>query len=314
MKPRPTASTAGRVSITPPGRSRLPVTRLSSWTAQVATSPNSCVETPTRPYTAADLAPASSRASRRTSSAAMPDAASARSGVNGSTAARTASSPSTYAGGVVSPSANSTCSMASSTNASVPGRTKWCSCAALAVSVRRGSTTTIRPPRSLQLAQPGREVGHRHQRAVGGHRVRPEDQEQVGPVDVGDGQQQLVAVHEVGEQLCGQLVDGRGAVLVAGPERLHHRGAVRHRAEAVHVGVAEVDRQRVAAVLVDGPGEVRRHQVERLVPGHLLPPVADAAHRAAQPVRVLVHVLERDRLGADVPARQRVVRRRPGPT
>ena len=79
----------------------------------------------------------------------MPLAAAARSGVNGRTAVRTASSPSTYDGGVVRPSSKSTCSIASSTKASVPGRTKWCSCAAWAVSVRRGSTTTIRPPRAL---------------------------------------------------------------------------------------------------------------------------------------------------------------------
>ena len=55
--------------------------------------------------------------------------------------------PSTYAGGSVRPSSKSTCSIASSTTASVAGRTKWCSSATLAVSVRRGSKTTIRPPR-----------------------------------------------------------------------------------------------------------------------------------------------------------------------
>ena len=87
--------------------------------------------------------------SRRISSAATPDAAAARSGVHGATARRTASTPSTYDGGVLaSPSSNSTCSIASSTAASVPGRTKWCSSATLAVSVRRGSSTTIRPPRA----------------------------------------------------------------------------------------------------------------------------------------------------------------------
>ena len=40
--------------------------------------------------------------------------------------------------------------MASTTTASEPGRTKKCSSAAFAVSVRRGSTTTIRPPRALR--------------------------------------------------------------------------------------------------------------------------------------------------------------------
>ena len=31
----------------------------------------------------------------------------------------------------------------------MPGRTKWCSSATFAVSVRRGSSTTIRPPRAV---------------------------------------------------------------------------------------------------------------------------------------------------------------------
>ena len=81
------------------------------------------------------------------SSAGTPLTSSARSGVNSATAVATASALSTYAGGRVRPSSNSTFSIASSTTASVPGRTKWCSEATLAVSVRRGSNTTIRPPR-----------------------------------------------------------------------------------------------------------------------------------------------------------------------
>ncbi len=77
----------------------------------------------------------------------MPLCRSARSGVKSAIAARTASTPLTYDAGRASPSSNSTLSIASSTNASVPGRTNRCSVATFAVSVRRGSTTTIRPPR-----------------------------------------------------------------------------------------------------------------------------------------------------------------------
>ena len=70
--------------------------------------------------------------------------------MNSATASATAPALSTYAAGRVSPSAKSTLSIASSTTASVPGRTNWCSVATLAVSVRRGSNTTIRPPRFLR--------------------------------------------------------------------------------------------------------------------------------------------------------------------
>ena len=87
--------------------------------------------------------------SRRIVSAGTPLCASARSGEYAATAARTASTPSAYAGTVPRPSASSTCSIASSTWASVPGRTNTCSLATLAVSVSRGSNTTIRPPRAL---------------------------------------------------------------------------------------------------------------------------------------------------------------------
>ena len=45
-------------------------------------------------------------------------------------------------------SANRTLTSANSSSASVPGRMAWCSSANCAVRVRRGSTTTILPPRS----------------------------------------------------------------------------------------------------------------------------------------------------------------------
>ena len=50
---------------------------------------------------------------------------------------------------MANPSASTTLTIASSTSASLPGRMKWCSVATLAVSVRRGSKTTICPPRAL---------------------------------------------------------------------------------------------------------------------------------------------------------------------
>ena len=118
-----------------------------------AREPNPVVETPMRPYAAPPPrlpAAASSRARRRTSSAAMPLTRSAASGVKGSTSSRTRSTRSTYGAGRVRPSSNSVRTMASTTTASEPGRTKKCSSAAFAVSVRRGSTTTIRPPRALR--------------------------------------------------------------------------------------------------------------------------------------------------------------------
>ena len=70
----------------PPGRSRLPVSTLMVWTAHWQTTPCAWVDTPIRPWTAADGAAARSRARPRTASAGMPLTCSASSGVKGSTA------------------------------------------------------------------------------------------------------------------------------------------------------------------------------------------------------------------------------------
>ena len=143
--------------------------------------------------------------------------------------------------------------------------------AILAVSVRRGSSTTIRPPRCLDRLGPAGEVGRGHQRAVGGHRVGAEHQEVRRTVEVGDRQQQLVAEQLPRHQLVRHLVDRRRAEPVAGAQRLHERHRVGRRAERVGVGVAEVDADRVAAVPVQRVGQPVGHEVERLVPADLLP-------------------------------------------
>ena len=129
------------------------------------------------------------------------------------------------------------------------------------------------PAAGVQVAHALREVGHRHQRAVGGHRVGADDQEPRRAVDVGDRQEELVAEHQVRHELVGELVDRGGGVAVLRPEGLEHRGAVRHRAEAVGVGVAEVDAERVVAVLVDRPAPGCRRPGRRPRPSRS-PPTA----------------------------------------
>ena len=113
--------------------------------------PNSCVVVPIRPYTAADSAAASSRAMRRIASAPIPHTGATASGVNGAASSRTSSMPSASAAsrpGAARSSAKSTWTSAKSRCASVPGRIGWCSSAASAVRLRRGSTTTSLPPRA----------------------------------------------------------------------------------------------------------------------------------------------------------------------
>ena len=152
-----------------------------------------------------------------------------------------------------------------------------------------------------QLATPLGEVGHRPQRAVRRHRVVADEHEQVGAVDVGHRQEELVAVQGPGDDVVGQLVDRGGGEAVPRAEQPHEGGVVGQGAEAVDVRVAEVDREGVVTVLALHRDQARGRELDRLVPGDLAPPpVGGAAHRPPQPVRVVVHVLQGERLGADV--------------
>ena len=122
-------------------------------------------------------------------------------------------SPSTYdaTAGTSSPSAIRTCSIASSTKASEPGRTKWCSSATLAVSVRRGSSTTILPSRArrsrTRFGKSGTVISEPLEAIGLAPMTRKYDVRSMS----GIGRKQLVAEHQVRHQLVGELVDRRGA-------------------------------------------------------------------------------------------------------
>ncbi len=150
---------AGRENMAPPGRSRLPVSALTTSTSHDVSVPNRAVVVPIRPYTQALGAAARSRASARTSPASSPVRSAVASGVNGAASASTSSTPARYspaAPASTRPSAASTLTSAISRNASAPGRIARCRDATSAVRLRRGSTTTSVPPRaSIASMRPG---------------------------------------------------------------------------------------------------------------------------------------------------------------
>ena len=151
------------VNIAPPSRSRLPVSTFTTSTSQLASVPNSWVQVPIRPYTAARVG--GGQLARHPADLVGLDAAGAghllgREGARQlldlvepvevlAEAARGRSGPRRTA---CARSPNSRC-------ASPPGRMKWCSSAASAVRVRRGSITTTLPPRSRMARRRPRMSG-----------------------------------------------------------------------------------------------------------------------------------------------------------
>ena len=153
----------GLPNMIPPGRSKLPARMFTTSTNQEASVPNSWLQVPMRPYSAALGAAAYSCVMRRMVSAGIRQAASTYSGVNSAAAARTASTLSSRS--AMSPSstrssANNTLTMASRKAASVPGRIGIHSSARAAVPVRRGSMTTTLPPRARMPSSSPRMSAH----------------------------------------------------------------------------------------------------------------------------------------------------------
>ena len=149
------------MNIEPPRLSILPEITLIASMSHALVVPNSTVFTPIRPYTAAVGAPASSRAILVMVSADTPVATATRCGANGATAASNSARPfnrDAMRGSIFTNfSANITCARAAKNKPSVPGRIDTHSSAASTDLVRRGSTTTIFPPRSrMRSIRPGK--------------------------------------------------------------------------------------------------------------------------------------------------------------
>ena len=159
----PRSSIGGVGNIAPPTAPSRPAARLSTSVAQVASVPKRLLQTPTPRVGDADGASANSCASRRIVSGATPVCAATRSGVKAASRSRTSGQPVARprrcASSSTRPSATSACTIASRSAASPPGRIGTHSSASRAVSVRRGSTTTIRPPRARMARSRRRTSG-----------------------------------------------------------------------------------------------------------------------------------------------------------
>jgi hypothetical protein len=150
-------------------------------------------------------------------------------------------------------------------------------------------------------------VRRRHQAAVRDERIGAEDEQVVGAVDVRDRDAERRAEHEPGRDLLRHLVDGARGVDVPRAERAEERARIEHELEVVGGGIAHVDGDGVAPVVLQDARDVPVDLGERVVPCHLVPGRVAADHRGAKPIGIAVERGQRRALGADVAVRQHVV-------
>ena len=124
------------------------------------------------------------------------------------------------------------------------------------------------------------DVRSGHDRAVGHERVAADHEEEVGAVDIGHRQEQRRAEEQVRQQVLRLLVDARGGIAIAGAEGRQELRDIDDRCPAVGDRVAEVEADGVAAMALADVEQSIGDEVERLLPGDLLPGVADLAHGA----------------------------------
>ena len=128
------------------------------------------------------------------------------------------------------------------------------------------------------VSQSSGHAGCGHQAAVRGHRIRAQNEEEVGAVDVRNRQQEVVAEHVPSGEVVRQLVDrGRGEQILRS-DHLDQAREHEHAAEVVDVGVAEIHADRRAAVLVLNRAQTLGDLGKSLVPRNPFPARAGLAH------------------------------------
>ncbi len=107
-------------------------------------------------------------------------------------------------------------------------------------------------------------------------------------------------------QVMRQLIDrGRGKA-VARFQQAKEIVAVGHQPVVVHARVALVDGHGIGAVALADLNKALGDQFVGLLPADRLPLITAATHRVAQPVRIVLDVLQGDSLGTDMAATEAV--------
>ena len=296
--------------MSPPARSNLPTTMLTTSTSHDANVPNSWLHSPMRPYTAPDGAAANSRARRRMVSAGTRQNASTDSGVNAAHTSRT-----------IVDALHLLVEVAERRQAfgeqHVAHRKEERGVGAgedrhPLVGVVGGAGATRVDHDDLAAARADaveltEHVGAREERTARRLRVAAHADEVVGALDVGRRDLPHVPVHQDARDVLGPLVDGARRVDVRHARLPDEQRHVATEREAVADRVADERGRRGDAVAVEHTVDQLLTARERVVPRHLAPRVAVAHHGLPQTVGIVVEVPEGRALGTQVALRPHVV-------
>lgn len=103
------------------------------------------------------------------------------------------------------------------------------------------------------------------------------------------------------------MVDARGAVALTGTDALKNDSTERHRTEVVRRGIPHVRGDGITAMSRDDRSEATFDFTPRLVPFHFDVHAVALDQRLAQSIGVVVQLLQRAALRADVTARKDIV-------
>ncbi len=127
-------------------------------------------------------------------------------------------------------------------------------------------------------------------------------------VNIRDRDHQHVAIEPERHQMVRQLINRGGRVALTGVQLPQEVVAMGHGAVVMHIRVAHVDAHGVIAMLLLDLRQALCHQCKRLVPADLFPALVNPLHRPAQALRIILDILQGNRLGADVAAAEGVLR------
>ena len=163
------------------------------------------------------------------------------------------------------------------------------------------------PAPAAQRGQFPGEVGGGGHTAVGDHRVRSDDHEMIGAVEVRDGKSPRMTDEVTGGRLLRHLVEGAGAEHVAGTECPDEQGRVHRAGDGVRGRIAEVEADRLAAGGRDHLAQPVDRSGERCVPIGFDEPTIAPDERTVETIGIVVELGETRTLRTQVAGTEHVV-------